>query len=228
MTSLIPAIILLPLLAAFVYWLFITTEGTFLGRRVVVWLYDITADKYDGIKEYDDESEQFFVIRPLMHHLRHERAPLVLDVATGTGRVPHYLLAEATFNGRVIGLDPSRKMLAHAIPKTKPYHQRAGLVQGTAVPLPFPDDTFHAITCLESLEFFPDSEAALREMVRTLKSGGVLMVSRRLGNEGKMFLSKYQSAESIIALLQGMGLVEVNTQPWQIDYEQVFGEKPTP
>jgi len=65
-------------------------------------------------------------------------------------------------------------------------------------------------------------------MVRTLKSGGVLMVSRRLGNEGKMFLSKYQSAESIIALLQGMGLVEVNTQPWQIDYEQVFGEKPTP
>lgn len=225
MTMLIPAIILLPLLAAFLYWLFVTTEGTFLGRRVVVWLYDITADKYDNIKEYDDESETFFVIRPLMHHLRHEHAPLVLDVATGTGRVPHYLLAEPTFNGRVIGLDPARNMLAHAIPKTKPYHQRAGLVQGTAVPLPFPDDTFHAITCLEALEFLPNSEAALREMVRTLKPGGVLMVSRRLGKEGKLFLNKYQSAEAIIALLEGMGLEEVNTQPWQIDYEQVFGKK---
>ena len=226
MTSLIPVIILLPLLAAFLYWLFITTEGTFLGRRVVVWLYDITADKYDGIKEYDDESEAFFVARPLLHHLRHERAPLVLDVATGTGRVPHYLLAEATFNGHVIGLDPSRKMLVHAIPKTKPYHQRAGLVQATAVPLPFPDGTFHAITCLEALEFLPNIEAALREMVRTLKSGGVLMVSRRLGKEGKLFLSKYQSEEDIIALLEGMGLEEVNTQPWQIDYEQIFGKKP--
>lgn len=225
MPTLIPAIILLPLLAAFLYWLFVTTEGTFLGRRVVVWLYDITADKYDGIKEYDDESEAFFVIRPLMHHLRHERAPLVLDVATGTGRVPHYLLAEPTFNGRVFGLDPARKMLAHAIPKTKPYHQRAGLVQGTAVPLPFPNDTFHAVTCLEALEFLPDSEAALREMVRILKPGGVLMVSRRLGKEGKLFLKKYQSAEAIMALLEGMGLEEVNTQPWQIDYEQVFGKK---
>jgi ubiquinone/menaquinone biosynthesis C-methylase UbiE len=99
------------------------------------------------------------------------------------------------------------------------------LVQGTAVPLPFPDDTFDAITCLEALEFLPNSEAALREMVRTLKPSGVLMVSRRLGKEGKLFLNKYRSAEDIIALLEGMGLEEVNTQPWQIDYEQVFGKK---
>ncbi len=225
MNPLIFLIILLPLLAIFVYWLFIATEGVFLGRRVVVWLYDITADKYDNIKDYDDEAEEFFLIRPLMHHLRHERAPLVLDVATGTGRLPHYLLAEATFNGRIIGLDPARKMLAHAIPKTAPYHHRAGLVQATAVPLPFSANSFHAVTCLESLEFFPDSTAALREMVRVLKPNGTLMITRRLGTEGKLFLHKYQSADDIVDLLRGMGLEEVNTQPWQIEYEQVFGKK---
>ncbi len=217
--------IFLLLLAAFFYWLFIITEGIFLGRRVVIWLYDITADKYDEIKEYDGEAEEFFIIRPLMHHLRHERAPLVLDVATGTGRLPHYLLAEATFNGRVIGLDPARKMLAHALPKTTPYHQRAGLVQGTAVPLPFPDNCFHAVTCLEALEFFPDSKTALSEMVRVLKPNGTLLITRRLGIEGKLFLHKYRSADNIVTLLEGMGLEKVNTQPWQIEYEQIFGRK---
>ncbi len=87
------------------YWLFIVTEGLYLGRRMVVWLYDITAHKYDVIKEFDPEAEQFFLIRPLVVRLRPIPNPLVLDVATGTGRLPYFLLEEATFNGRIVGQD---------------------------------------------------------------------------------------------------------------------------
>ncbi|MCP4426463.1 MAG: methyltransferase domain-containing protein [Chloroflexi bacterium] len=214
------------LLAGLLYWLLVTTEGVFLGWRIVVWLYDMTAHKYDGLKEFNDEAERFFVIRPLRRHLRHIPNPIILDVATGTGRLPSYLLGEATFNGRVVGLDPARKMLHLAVPKLAPYRHRTMLVRGTAVPLPFPSNHFDAVACLESLEFFPSDIAALGEMARVLKPGGVLMITRRRGKDAKYFLNRYRTREQFESLLIELGLIEVNTQPWQFDYDQVFGKKP--
>lgn len=213
------------LLGGLLYWLLVTTEGVFLGRRMVVWLYDITAHKYDNIKEFDDDAERFFVIRPLRHHLRYIPNPLILDVATGTGRVPYYLLDEAAFNGRIIGLDPAHKMLSLAAAKLNGYRGRVLLVQQTAVPLPFADATFNAVTCLESLEFFPSDEAALQEMVRVLKPGGLLFVTRRQGRDARFFLNRYRSREQFEVYLTQLGLNEVNSQPWQFDYDQVFGKK---
>lgn len=207
------------------YWLLVTTEGVFLGRRVVVWLYDITAHKYDSIKDFNDETERFFVVRPLRYQLNHIPKPLILDVATGTGRLPHYLLDEATFHGCIVGLDASPKMLELAAAKLNPFRDRAMLIRQTAVPLPFADDVFDAVTCLESLEFFPSDAAALREMVRVLKPGGILMVTRRRGREAKAFLNHYRSREDFETLLTSLGLIEVNSQPWQFDYDQVFGKK---
>ena len=99
------------------------------------------------------------------------------------------------------------------------------LMQGTAVPLPFPANHFDAVTCLESLEFFPSDKEALREMMRVLKPGGVLCVTRRRGKEAKFFLNHYRSREQFETLLTNLGLCEVNTQPWQFDYDQVFGKK---
>lgn len=213
------------LLAGLLYWLLVTTEGVFLGRRAVVWLYDITASKYDGIKEFEPEWEQFFIARPLLHQLRHLPAPLILDVATGTGRVPLALLAEPTFNGRIVGLDASANMLALAAEKLRPYGQRVSLVQQTADALPFPANTFDGVTCMEALEFFPDDAAALRDMVRVLKPGGTLMVTRRRGWEGQAFLTRYRNVSQFEALLRSLGLEKVNTQPWQLSYDQVFGRK---
>lgn len=210
---------------AILYWLLVVTEGVFLGRRAVVWMYDRAAGRYDGIKQYDDDAEQFFVIRPLLNKLEPYPAPLVLDVATGTGRVPYYLLQEATFNGRCLGLDPAQKMLDQAVPKLAPFYHRVSLVNATAVPLPFPDNSFHAVTCLEALEFMPDDEAALREMVRVLRPGGWLMATRRRGREAKTFIGRYRDVAQMEALLSSLGLIDVNTQPWQIDYDQVWGRK---
>ena len=207
------------------YWLLVITEGVYLGRRLVVWLYDVTAHKYDRTKEFDDEAEQFFVARPLGFHLRDIGSPRVLDVATGTGRLPHYLLNEPTFNGHVIGLDASGKMLSLAKEKLAPYRHRAPLVQQIAGALPFSGNCFDAVSCLESLEFFPSDKAALLEMVRVLRPGGVLMVTRRRGWEAKAFLGRYRNRRQFEALIRSMGLINVNTQPWQLDYDQVFGNK---
>lgn len=213
-------------LGLFLYWLLVITEGVYLGRRVVVWLYDVTADRYDGIKQFDPQAEQFFVIRPLLTRLIERPAPLVLDVATGTGRFPHYLLEEAVFNGRIIGLDASARMLRIAAAKLQPYGYRVSLVQQTAADLPFCDATFDAVSCLEALEFFPNDTDALCEMVRVLQPGGVLMVTRRRGWEGKSFVGRYRSSERFEEYLQSVGLQGVEILPWQVEYDLIFAKKP--
>jgi ubiquinone/menaquinone biosynthesis C-methylase UbiE len=220
-------LLLLVITALLLYWLLIITEGVYLGRRLVVWLYDLTASRYDRIKAFDPASESFFVTRPLLARMATNLPPIVLDVATGTGRLPYFLLEEATFNGRVIGLDPSASMLAYAASKLRHYRHRASLVQQTAADLPFNDNTFAAVTCLESLEFFPDDSAALREMFRVLQPGGTLLTTRRRGWEARTFFGRYRNRASFAAHLEKLGFTAVETQIWQIEYDLVFAQKPT-
>lgn len=211
-----------------VYWLVVITEGVYLGQRLVVWLYDITANRYDRIKQFDEGAEEFFVIRPLRGHLARNStnpAPWILDVATGTGRVPYHLLAEPTFHGRVVGLDASARMLDIARAKVAPYGGRVALIRQTALALPFADSCFDAVTCLEALEFLPDAETAVCEMARVLRPGGTLMITRRCGWEAKTFIGRHLSAEAFAAMLQRLGFVEIEEQAWQVEYDLVWARK---
>jgi ubiquinone/menaquinone biosynthesis C-methylase UbiE len=161
----------------------------------------------------------------LQHLLKAIPNPLILDVATGTGRLPVALLEQPTFHGRLIGLDASGKMLAAAADKLRPYRFRVALVQQLADHLPFPANCFDAITCLEALEFLPDDETAVREMVRVLKPGGALLVTRRKGTWGQAFLTRYRTVAQFETFLRTAGLEDVYTVPWQQEYDQVYGRK---
>jgi len=218
-------LLLILALGLLLYWLLVITEGVYLGRRLVVRLYDLTAHRYDGIKQFDPDTESFLIIRPLLARLAGRPAPLVLDVATGTGRLPLFLLEEATFNGRVIGLDASARMLAYARAKLRGYHHRASLVQQTAADLPFDDNTFDAVSCLESLEFFPSDSAALQEMHRVLRPSGTILTTRRRGWEAKTFVGRYHDRETFQMLLEKVGFDGVEFQLWQIEYDLVFAHK---
>ncbi len=214
--------------AAVLYYLIVTTEGVYLGRRVVVWLYDITAHKYDSIKQFNPADEEFSITRPLLRELSPLPTPLILDVATGSGRVPVNLFNSPHFNGRIIALDAARKMLNQAAIKLKEQNDdRLLLVQQTADSLPFPDNTFNAITCLEALEFFPSDIVALKEMVRVLRPGGFLMTSRRKGWEGKAFLGRFRSDTDFQQLLDNLDLIEIRSHLWEINYDMITARKST-
>jgi ubiquinone/menaquinone biosynthesis C-methylase UbiE len=219
------AVLLLAGVGWLIHWLFIRTEGVFLGRRVVVWLYDLVAARYDDLKQFDADTESAFLGWPLWVRLRHRPSPLVLDVATGTGRLPCCLLAEPGFDGCVVGLDPSAPMLAQARAKLSDYGARALLVRGTAMRLPFEDATFDAVTCLEALEFLPDDAAALAEMARVLRPGGVLLTTRRQGPEAAYFLDRVHSREALEGLLANVGFVAIESKPWQVEYELVWARR---
>ena len=212
------------LVGALLYWLFVTTEGAFLGRRVVVWLYDKTAHRYDQIKEFDPDDERYFISIPLIRALKETDKPIILDIATGSGRVPFNLASEQGFDGLVIGLDPAKKMLEQA--NRKLGFSRVFLVQGTADPLPFTSGLIDAVTCLESLEFFPSARQALIEMFRVMKPGAFLMTSRRRGFIGRLFLGRYQNVSEFEALLAEVGFDKIKTQLWELDYDMVTARKP--
>jgi ubiquinone/menaquinone biosynthesis C-methylase UbiE len=211
------------IIAALAYWELVLAEGAHLGPRVVALLYDWVARRYDGIKQFDPAFEEWFIGEPLALALSQWYAPLVLDVATGTGRLPRTLLAQPGFSGHIIGLDSSRAMLARAAPNAV---DRLTLVWQSATRLPFDADAFDAVTCMEALEFMPDTRKALGEIIRVLRPGGLVLLTNRVGFWARFLPGHTQSPTAFEALLRSMGLEQIQTRTWQVEYNLVWAIKP--
>jgi len=221
----IALILALIVLALVIYWQLVIAEGAYLGRRVVTLLYDWSAPGYNRLKGFDDEDEDDFLGRPLAQVLKPgERAP-ILDVATGTGRLPLTLLRQPGFDGAVIGLDLSTKMLRIAAQQLVTCRERAELLQAAAAPLPFADERFEVVTCLEALEFFDDAPAALDEMVRVLRPGGWLLITNRIGWEARLMPRRTWSRRQLISILRELPLTDISVRPWQTIYDLVWARR---
>lgn len=219
------ALILLGVLAlgGLFWWLLIETEGVYLGRRVVVWLYDVFAPRYDRIKDFDATNESLFLAAPLMSALHPQRAPLLLDIATGTARLPLALLRHTHFEGRVIGVDLSRKMLESAAYNLADDLATVDLLHAPADCLPFPDNTFDGVTFLEALEFVDEPHAALAEAVRVLRPGGVLLTTLRVNI--RTMPGKLWSQPQMRATLKRLDMEQVTFEAWQEEYVKVWARK---
>lgn len=216
------------LVVVFVYWLVVVGEGTYLGRYAVRCVYQWGAGVYDAVRQdvhATDESLLLPVLaRPLVGKLYHQ----ALDVATGTGRVPLLLAAQPWFDGVAYGLDFSPAMLAAATAKA----QQAGVAEtvalcyGEAGRLPWPDESFDLVTCLEALEYFPQPRRALAEMSRVLRPGGTLVVSKYPDQWARWLPGKAFSSSKMTSILQRIGLHDIEIRPWQPEnYELVIARK---
>lgn len=93
----------------------------------------------------------------------------ILDVGCGKGRFSA-LLSEK--GAHVIGVDISNGLLEIARKRVK----NVRFEHGSATNLPFPDNSFDYVLCIETLEHIPDIEKALKEMARVLCVGGGLII----------------------------------------------------
>lgn len=91
----------------------------------------------------------------------------LLDVGCGVGWSSHGF-AEAGF--RTTGVD----LNARAFQATE--HTRLSLLEGSALALPFADESFDVVATHEMLEHIPEPELALSEMLRVAKPGGLVCV----------------------------------------------------
>ena len=98
----------------------------------------------------------------------------LLDVGTGTGRMLELLAPQAA---RALGVDQSPQMLRMARARLERAGLRnAQLRQGDIFALPVERDAFDLVVLHQVLHYLDDPARALREVARTLRPGGRLLV----------------------------------------------------
>ena len=120
------------------------------------------------------------LIRASIELLEPEPDDRVLDVGFGGG-YSLLALAEKLPNGRVVGVDHSPDMVVAAanLIQAKKLLARIRVRRGNVVKLPFAASTFDRVLTVNTIYYWPDLRAALREIGRVLKPGGRLAVAFR-------------------------------------------------
>lgn len=146
-------------------------------KRQILEHYDKEADTYDSEDLIDHRPENDYVF---WHYLRNALGPggkkAVLDVGGGTGRVAIPLVNEGH---EVLIVDLSRQMLLQARKKSNESERGSllQLVQADAESLPFHDRvTFDLVICLGDVLSYCNTDIAIDEIVRVLKTAGELFV----------------------------------------------------
>jgi ubiquinone/menaquinone biosynthesis C-methylase UbiE len=118
---------------------------------------------------------------PWGHDLLAVAAPVhgerVLDAACGTGLVARLAAEAIGWKGAVIALDLNPAMLDVARGLPPPAGAPIRWLEGDVEAMPLPDLTFDLVLCQQGIQFFPDLQRALDEMLRVLAPGGRAAIS---------------------------------------------------
>ncbi|MEZ4336233.1 MAG: bifunctional demethylmenaquinone methyltransferase/2-methoxy-6-polyprenyl-1,4-benzoquinol methylase UbiE [Sandaracinaceae bacterium] len=136
-------------------------------------MFDAIADRYDLLNRIISLGIDQRWRRLTVQRLELGADPRVLDLATGTGDLA-LLIARTHPDAHVVGVDPSRNMLAIGASKVDEagLAERVEMKEGDAHHLPFEDDTFDAATIAFGIRNVPDRALGLRELARVTKPGG--------------------------------------------------------
>lgn len=115
--------------------------------------------------------------RELLAFVPPSRGDVVLDVAAGTGAVASAAAPIVGPSGRVIASDVSPMMLADV--RLEATDDRAAVepLESPADHLALPDGVADAVYCQQGLQFMPDRQAVITEMLRVLRPGGALGIA---------------------------------------------------
>jgi len=134
----------------------------------------------------------------------------ILDLGCGTGRFSQGLAIH--FNARVVGIDPSAKMLEQAHAKRRGAGVNYG--RGTAEALPVATGIVDVIFISMSFHHFRDSAHAAEECRRVLRKGGTVIV--RTGTREQIPLYPY------VPFLPQMDAILKDVLPSGADLVDVF------
>ncbi len=104
----------------------------------------------------------------------------ILDIGFGGGHSLVALAASAA-GAAIVGVDYSREMVDSAVRmiRDRRLDDRVSVKWGNVAKLPFRAGTFHKVLTVNSLYYWPDLAANLREVGRVMKHGGRIAVGFR-------------------------------------------------
>ena len=119
-------------------------------------------------------------------HLKEEAN--VLEVAPGPGYLSIELSKIGNYN--ITGMDISADFVEICKKNAKNENVDVAFVQGNVSAMPFEDNTYDFIVCSAAFKNFKEPTAALREMNRVLKEGGIVLIIDMRRNVTKEELKK--------------------------------------
>jgi len=127
-----------------------------------------------------------------LSHIQINNDDTILDIGCGGGRTINKL-AKIADMGMVYGIDYSDESV-RVSRKTNKKFIKKGLVdiqKGNASSLPYSDNHFDLITAIEAYYYWPDLDQAMKEILRVLKPGGILIIIGALYKNSK-FSARHQ------------------------------------
>ncbi|NUQ73507.1 MAG: bifunctional demethylmenaquinone methyltransferase/2-methoxy-6-polyprenyl-1,4-benzoquinol methylase UbiE [Polyangiaceae bacterium] len=136
-------------------------------------MFDGIAHRYDTLNRILSLGLDQGWRRRTVQELHLRPGATVLDLATGTGDLA-ILIAHENPDVRVIGVDPSARMLEVAARKVRDHglEKRIELREGDAQALDLPDASVDAVSMAFGIRNVPDRPRALREIARVTKNSG--------------------------------------------------------
>jgi demethylmenaquinone methyltransferase/2-methoxy-6-polyprenyl-1,4-benzoquinol methylase len=130
--------------------------------------------RYDLLEELLSLGQNRRWRREMVAHVDGGDPKAVLDVATGTAGVA--LVLTRRTRAQIVGIDITEAMLRRGHERISRVEaaDRVRLVVGQAERLPFPDNSFDALTFTYLLRYVADPAATLRELARVLKPGAAI------------------------------------------------------
>lgn len=103
------------------------------------------------------------------------RGGRLLEVGCGGGQLLAKI-ADRRADVSLVGLDLAPGQVARAKERTARFGGRVDAVEGSALELPFEDESFDGVLSVASIKHWPDPQRGLRECVRVLRPGAELHV----------------------------------------------------
>ncbi|XKH52892.1 ubiquinone/menaquinone biosynthesis methyltransferase [Citricoccus nitrophenolicus] len=132
-------------------------------------MFDGIAGRYDLMNLVMTWGQEPRFVRRTVAKAELPDAPVVLDLATGTGDIALEVL-RSRYGAQVTGADFAPEMME--VGKRRPGGEQVDWVEADAMDLPFEDNTFDAVTHGYLLRNVADIPTTLAEQFRVLKPGG--------------------------------------------------------
>jgi demethylmenaquinone methyltransferase/2-methoxy-6-polyprenyl-1,4-benzoquinol methylase len=139
-------------------------------------MFDDISNRYDFLNHFLSFGIYKIWRRKLTRLLSEQNPRIILDVATGTGDLA---IALAVLKPqKITGIDIAEKMLTIAREKVvrRKLNTIISFETGDAENIPFPDNSFDAVTVAFGVRNYENLLMGLKEMKRVLKQGGTMMI----------------------------------------------------